>query len=214
MPFADEQFDFILCFAVLEHVKRPWQVASEMCRVLKSGGTVIVDYPFMSPMHGYPHHYFNATPEGSRSLFEASCDITSVEIGWHHHPAVPLQWMLTVWRNGLNEPLAQAFSALTVGELIDTDREVLIDLPCSRGLHPDLKTAIAGGSTLTGVKRFPATEMFGLPDQPDPPDEIARLRTINAQLEKALGTIHASTSWRVTAPLRFLGRMLQPKRRG
>jgi hypothetical protein len=56
--------------------------------------------------------------------------------------------------------------------------------------------------------------MFGLPDQPDPPDEIARLRTINAQLEKALGTIHASTSWRVTAPLRFLGRMLQPKRRG
>jgi 2-polyprenyl-3-methyl-5-hydroxy-6-metoxy-1,4-benzoquinol methylase len=34
MPFADEQFDFVLCFAVLEHVRRPWDVAREIGRVL------------------------------------------------------------------------------------------------------------------------------------------------------------------------------------
>jgi SAM-dependent methyltransferase len=102
LPFADEQFDFIFCFAVLEHTMRPWDVAREMCRVLKPGGTIMVDWPFLQPVHGYPHHYFNATPRGNASLFEAFCDITSVEIQWHHHPVIAVQWILTAWRNGLD----------------------------------------------------------------------------------------------------------------
>jgi SAM-dependent methyltransferase len=153
MPFADEQFDFVLSFAVMEHVKRPWEVAREIGRVLKPGGTVIIDYPFMSPMHGYPHHYFNATPLGNRSLFEPFCDITSVEIGWHHHPAVAVQWMLTVWRNGLAQPLAEAFADMTVRDLIEADLTALLEQPVATELHADFKMAIAGGSTLVGVKR-------------------------------------------------------------
>jgi len=153
MPFADEQFDFVLCFAVLEHVQRPWDVAREIGRVLKPGGTVINDLPFMSPMHGYPHHYFNATPEGNRSLFEAFCNITSVEIGWHHHPAVALQWMLTTWQRGLPKSLAATFAGMTVRELIESDIAALLDKPIATELHPDFKRAIAAGSLLTGVKR-------------------------------------------------------------
>src|SRR5271165_2078661 len=57
LPFEDEQFDFVFCFAVLEHTMRPWDVAREMCRVLRPGGMLMVDWPFLQPVHGFPHHY-------------------------------------------------------------------------------------------------------------------------------------------------------------
>lgn len=69
LPFADNQFDKVLCIAVLEHTRKPWEVAKELVRVLKPGGKLHIDYPFLQPVHGYPHHYFNATPKGNASLF-------------------------------------------------------------------------------------------------------------------------------------------------
>lgn len=80
LPFDDNQFDYIMCLAVLEHTREPWEVAREMCRVLKPGGKILVDYPFLQPVHGYPHHYFNATPLGAPTLFEKYCDIESSNI--------------------------------------------------------------------------------------------------------------------------------------
>jgi SAM-dependent methyltransferase len=58
LPFADAQFDSVFAIAVLEHTMRPWEVAREICRVLKPGGTVLIDFPFLQAVHGYPHHYF------------------------------------------------------------------------------------------------------------------------------------------------------------
>jgi SAM-dependent methyltransferase len=45
MPFSDDQFDFVFAFSVLEHTRKPWLVAREICRVLKPGGCAIIDYP-------------------------------------------------------------------------------------------------------------------------------------------------------------------------
>jgi len=69
LPFDDGQFDGVFAFAVLEHVKRPWEVAREISRVTRPGGRIWIDYPFLQAVHGYPHHYFNATPLGNKSLF-------------------------------------------------------------------------------------------------------------------------------------------------
>jgi SAM-dependent methyltransferase len=93
LPFADELFDFIFCFAVQEHTLRPWDVVREMCRVLKVGGTVFVDWPFLQGMHGYPHHYFNATPRGNESLLEPYCEVAPATIERHHHPAIAANWI-------------------------------------------------------------------------------------------------------------------------
>lgn len=53
LPFKDEQFDLITCFDVLEHVKNPKQVLSEINRVLKPKGKAIVivinKYSFKDP---------------------------------------------------------------------------------------------------------------------------------------------------------------------
>jgi hypothetical protein len=34
--------------------------------------------PFLQPLHGYPHHYFNMTHMGVRSLFEDQIEIEQV----------------------------------------------------------------------------------------------------------------------------------------
>jgi SAM-dependent methyltransferase len=153
MPFADDQFDGVFCFAVQEHTRRPWEAAREMCRVLKPGGTIMVDWPFLQPVHGYPHHYYNATPQGNAALLSPDCDIRQVVIGPHHHPAIGLQWMLTAWRNGLPDFIAMKFETLTIAELLDCPVESLLEQDWCTALHPEMAKAIPAGSLVIGVKR-------------------------------------------------------------
>jgi SAM-dependent methyltransferase len=91
MPYVSEQFDFAFCVATFEHTRRRWNRAREIGRVLKSGGIAMIDYAFLQPEHGYPHHDFNATASGYRSLCEQACDISSVEVAWHHPTMIGLQ---------------------------------------------------------------------------------------------------------------------------
>jgi SAM-dependent methyltransferase len=205
LPFADEQFDFVFCFAVLEHTMRPWDVAREMCRVLKPGGTIMVDWPFLQPVHGYPHHYFNATPTGNKSLFEAYCDVTSLEVEWHHHPAIAAQWILTVWRNGLPVEVARKFEAMRIGELIGDAIETQLEQDYCVRLNLDLKKVIASGSMVTGVKRpGPVPASANTPELAP-----SALSQQNAALRQEIDVLRRSTSWRITAPLRALGQRLR-----
>ncbi|WP_223267705.1 bifunctional 2-polyprenyl-6-hydroxyphenol methylase/3-demethylubiquinol 3-O-methyltransferase UbiG [Streptosporangium nondiastaticum] len=43
LPFADESFDVVTAGQCLEHVPDPFAVVAELCRVLRPGGTLIVD---------------------------------------------------------------------------------------------------------------------------------------------------------------------------
>jgi len=69
LPFRDEEFDLVLCEAVVEHLRKPWIAVEEFYRVLKRGGYIYADVAFMQPVHAYPDHYFNMTREGVRVLF-------------------------------------------------------------------------------------------------------------------------------------------------
>jgi SAM-dependent methyltransferase len=72
LPFRDGVFDAVISIAVLEHVRDPFACAAEIVRVLKPGGELVCSVPFLQPLHGYPHHYYNMTPQGLRALFERS----------------------------------------------------------------------------------------------------------------------------------------------
>ncbi len=50
MPFADNQFDVVLCNHVLEHVHDDRQALREINRVLKPGGFAILQVPFFAPV--------------------------------------------------------------------------------------------------------------------------------------------------------------------
>jgi len=45
LPFAENEFDFILCNHVLEHIPDDFKAMQEIYRVLKPGGTAILQIP-------------------------------------------------------------------------------------------------------------------------------------------------------------------------
>lgn len=69
LPFKIESFDIVYSIAVLEHVKKPWVVADEIYRVLRPGGYIVVELPFLNVIH-HEHDYFRFTDKGIRSLFD------------------------------------------------------------------------------------------------------------------------------------------------
>jgi ubiquinone/menaquinone biosynthesis C-methylase UbiE len=71
LPFKGDCFDIVYSIAVLEHVQKPWVVADEICRVLRQGGHVVVELPFLNVIHDQ-HDYFRFTDKGIRSLFDES----------------------------------------------------------------------------------------------------------------------------------------------
>ncbi len=70
MSFANESFDSVISFQVLEHVDNTTAVVSEIYRVLKKDGVAVVTAPFLCAEHGHPSDYHRFTEEGMKFYFE------------------------------------------------------------------------------------------------------------------------------------------------
>lgn len=71
-PFADADFDSILCNQVLEHVFNPDEFLGEINRVLKPGGKLLLTVPFVWDEHEQPYDYARYSSFGLRALLEKS----------------------------------------------------------------------------------------------------------------------------------------------
>lgn len=69
-PFQDKSFDSVLCNQVLEHVFNPREFLSEINRVLKPGGKLLLTVPFVWDEHEQPFDYARYSSFGLRSLLE------------------------------------------------------------------------------------------------------------------------------------------------
>lgn len=58
LPFENNTFDTILCTNVLEHVAENEKAFSELSRVLKYNGYMLVSVPFLYPAHEVPHDFY------------------------------------------------------------------------------------------------------------------------------------------------------------
>jgi SAM-dependent methyltransferase len=67
-PFKDNEFDSILCNQVLEHVFNPDEFLSEIARVLKPGGNLLLTVPFIWDEHEQPFDYARYTSFGLIAL--------------------------------------------------------------------------------------------------------------------------------------------------
>lgn len=76
LPFADLEFDTVLLMDVLEHLPDPELAVIESWRVLKHGGILIAQVPFLYPIHDAPHDFQRWTRHGLQRL----CSINKFRI--------------------------------------------------------------------------------------------------------------------------------------
>jgi ubiquinone/menaquinone biosynthesis C-methylase UbiE len=69
-PIDDFSIDYVLCTQVLEHVEDPAFLISEIKRVLRPGGQVILNAPFLYPFHGMPNDQARYTTSQLEYLFK------------------------------------------------------------------------------------------------------------------------------------------------
>jgi SAM-dependent methyltransferase len=71
-PLEDGSVDVVLCTETLEHVADPAKFLSEIARVLRPAGELILTVPFAARYHFIPHDYWRFTPAGLQQLLEAT----------------------------------------------------------------------------------------------------------------------------------------------
>jgi len=91
LPFADATFDAVVCQAVLEHVLDPPRVVAEMHRVLRRGGLLYAEIPFMQQVHEGANDLTRYTYVGQRRLFRCFDEVAS---GAVCGPAMAFAWSL------------------------------------------------------------------------------------------------------------------------
>ncbi len=151
LPFQDNSFDAVISMAVLEHVRDPFACAAEIVRVLKPGGQLACGVPFLQPVHGYPHHYYNMTGQGLRALFERSLVIDYHAVEDVAHPVWSLAWIVNSWANGLDAAARERFLALRMADLLQP-AHTLLQQDWVKNLSEEKQWELASGTFLLAHK--------------------------------------------------------------
>lgn len=80
LPFRDGSFDVVITQETLEHVADPFKAMDEMVRVLRSGGVLYCQLPFIIGFHPGPKDFWRFTVQGISEIVARA--------GLHH--AVPI----------------------------------------------------------------------------------------------------------------------------
>jgi SAM-dependent methyltransferase len=112
IPFTDASFDAVIAQAVLEHVADPTRCVAEIRRVLRPGGFVYAETPFMQQVHLGPYDFTRFTMLGHRRLFRGFDEIDSGAVSG---PAQALMWSYENFLLGFTDStagrnLAKAFA--------------------------------------------------------------------------------------------------------
>lgn len=91
LPFTDNSITSMIYQAVLEHVRDPRLVIDEAMRVLKPGGYLYIEVPFLQGFHADPYDYQRYTLEGLRVLTKS---FTEVDAGVSVGPCCSLVWII------------------------------------------------------------------------------------------------------------------------
>ena len=110
-PFDDNEFDAIICNAVLEHVPEIDKVMSELARVIKPGGHAVVGVPYLQPYHPCPTDFRRYTKDGLVELGElhglSTVDLLPVHSIWQTVGWIIWEWALE--KGGFRKPLVYPF---------------------------------------------------------------------------------------------------------
>ena len=151
LPFIDDAFDAILSIAVLEHVKDPFLCAKEISRVLKPGGELMCCVPFLQPLHGYPHHYYNMTPQGLENLFADYLVIDQITVYESILPIWSLTWIVKSWAEGLKEKTRDDFMQMKIADLMERP-DTYLSMPFVKELPKEKNLELASATVVFAHK--------------------------------------------------------------
>jgi SAM-dependent methyltransferase len=151
-PIKSNSLDGIGCFAVLEHVTKPWEMVVEIERMLKPGGVCFVDWPFLQPLHGYPSHYFNATRQGLELLFSEGFDILQLRTERSQTPDHAIQWLLGKFVRDLPEKKRKMVMEMSLAAFLEAPPGGDFWANILDGLPDETISEFACGNTLIARK--------------------------------------------------------------
>lgn len=70
LPIKSEVAETVISLSVMEHLREPQVFLGEAHRILKSGGAIILQVPFMWWVHEAPYDYYRYTQFGLQYMFE------------------------------------------------------------------------------------------------------------------------------------------------
>jgi SAM-dependent methyltransferase len=62
LPYADGEFDAVICLEGLEHLVNPVQLIRELARVTRAGGAIVVSTPNLMSLYSRLHQLFTGVP--------------------------------------------------------------------------------------------------------------------------------------------------------
>ena len=86
-----DSVDCVVTVSALEHVRYPQKVVSEIYRILKPGGLVYVNVPFIFPFHADPDDYYRFSCNGIEILCER---FENLDSGFNRGPASTMHHLL------------------------------------------------------------------------------------------------------------------------
>jgi SAM-dependent methyltransferase len=70
LPVRDASVDTVLGLSMVTYFPEPGALVAEAHRVLRPGGTLLLEFTQMAPLHDEPHDYFRFTRYGASHLLE------------------------------------------------------------------------------------------------------------------------------------------------
>ena len=221
LPYADGEFDLVVCFDVVEHLEDPGRALDEMVRVLAGDGVLLVSTPnraVYSP--DSPHHRHEYLPEelgeelrarlGYVTMMRQDVYLTTAVLGDAEFLAGGSDLVeITVHKIATGEPDGEEFTLAVAG------RTELPELPPLAVMAGSLQVkrwlaAFGEQRAMAAANHARILELEDLASRvADLDAELARVREEKAgalvraeQAERVLTDVWRSLSWRLTSPLR------------
>ena len=95
VPLPDNSFGVVLCTEVLEHIADTGAALTELKRLCRPGGAIILTTPFMYPLHEEPYDFVRLTPH----MIRRCASEHGLEVAELTTEGDELQVAATVWCN-------------------------------------------------------------------------------------------------------------------
>jgi len=79
LPIEDQVADTVISLSVMEHLCEPQMMLNEAYRILKPGGSIMLQVPWQWWIHEAPYDFFRYTPYGLKYLFKKA-GFTDVQV--------------------------------------------------------------------------------------------------------------------------------------